>query len=260
MFGLAERARARADRRRNPARDRRERPTADRRRGFDRRWSWMRSVALATGMWLGLRLFVVQAFDIPSGSMEGTLMTGDVLFVSKATFGAEIPFTHRHLPAVREPRLGEILVFHSTEGHWDMVKRMVGMGGDTIAMADGILYRNGERVIEPYAVHANAARHEGPRGRAMMRAWQLPHYIGYKPARYLPDVQSWGPLVVPAGQYFMMGDNRDDSRDSRYWGFLPREKVIGTPLMVYFSYDPASWHSWPLISAIRWDRLFAQPR
>ena len=114
----------------------------------------------------------------------------------------------------------------------------------------------GERVIEPYAVHSNVTRREGPRTRAAMRAWQLPYYIGANPARYVPDVQNWGPIVVPAGEYFMMGDNRDESKDSRYWGFLPRRNIIGTPLVVYFSYDAA----YPLLSAIRWDRLFAQPR
>jgi signal peptidase I len=260
LLSLSRRDRSARDRRENPARDRRGRETADRRSGIDRRWPWKRAVTLAVAMWLGLRVFVVQAFDIPSGSMEGTLMTGDVLFVSKATFGAEIPFTGHHLPAFREPKRGEILVFHATEGPWDMVKRMVAQAGDTIAMAGGTLYRNGVKVHEPYAVHENAHRSENRHARALMRQWQLPHYVGADPASYNPDVQNWGPLLVPAGHYFMMGDNRDDSRDSRYWGFLPRANVIGTPLMVYFSHDPASPHHLPILSAIRWDRLFAQPR
>lgn len=246
------------DRRQNPAPERRARPTADRRRGLDRRWHWTRSLAIAAVAWLTLRLFVVQAFDIPSGSMEGTLMTGDVMFVNKAGFGAEIPFTRFHVPALREPRRGEILVFRSVEGKWDVVKRMVGMPGDTVAMRDGRLIRNGTPVIEPYAVHARPNRSETRRERRLMSKWQAPFYVGGDSA-YLPDVQNWGPLVVPAGHYFMLGDNRDDSRDSRYWGFLPRRNVVGTPSLVYFSYDPASARSMPALTAIRWNRIFARP-
>lgn len=249
-----------ADRRKSPVRDRRTRETGDRRRGIDRRWPWMRSVGLAVAMWLGLRVFVVQAFDIPSGSMEGSLMTGDVVFVTKGMFGAAIPGTNRHLPAVREPRLGEILVFHSVEGRWDMVKRMVGEAGDTLEMVDGHLLRNGDAVNEPYAVHTNIRRHAAARERAEMLRWQLPHYIGIDPRKYDPDVQNWGPIVVPQGQYFMLGDNRDDSRDSRYWGFVPRENIIGTPLIVSFSYDQNAKSSWPLLTAIRWDRLLTRPQ
>lgn len=249
-----------SDRRQNPVPDRRESARDDRRRGIDRRWAGRaRTAALAVGTWLALRLFVVQAFDIPSGSMEGTLMTGDVMFVSKAGFGAEIPLLHKHLPAFRQPRQGEILVFRSVEGRFDMVKRLVGMPGDTVAMANGHLYRNYERVSESYAVHADSMRSENAATRRMMRAWQLSHYVGGHPRSYAPDVQHWGPLVVPAGSYFMMGDNRDDSRDSRYWGFLPRANVVGSPLVVYYSYDPSSWRALPLLTAIRWDRIFSRP-
>ena len=204
----------------------------------------------------------MQAFDIPSGSMSNTLMTGDVMWVTKGVFGAGIPLTHLRLPALRDPRLGEILVFKSVDGDYDVVKRVVGMPGDTVAMAGGRLIRNGHQVSEPFIVHADSLRSESGRVRRQMRAWQLSHYVGADPAMYNPDVQHWGPLVVPAGHYFMMGDNRDDSKDSRYWGFLPRENVLGTPLMVYFSYDPvkkAREHV-SLFRSIRWDRLFARPR
>ena len=216
---------------------------------------------MLAGLWLCSRLFLVQAFDIPSGSMSNTLLAGDVMWVGKGMFGAGIPLTRLHLPGFRDPRLDEILVFKSVDGDYDVVKRVVGLPGDTLSMAGGRLVRNGREVSEPFAVHVDRARQESIRIRREMRAWQLPYYVGADPAMYQPDVQHWGPIVVPAGHYFMMGDNRDDSRDSRYWGFLPRENVLGTPLMVYFSYDPvkkAKEHL-SLLKTIRWDRLFSRP-
>ena len=96
--------------------------------------------------------------------------------------------------------------------------------------------------------------------RAKMRQWQLPHVVGRDTASYQPDLQDWGPIVVPADSFFMMGDNRDSSYDGRYWGFLPRENVRGRPLVVYYSYDNTSWRSWPMITAVRWGRIFTTPR
>jgi signal peptidase I len=83
---------------------------------------------------------------------------------------------------------------------------------------------------------------------------------GRDPATYDPDLQDWGPIVVPADSFFMMGDNRDNSYDGRYWGFLPRSNVRGTPLIVYFSYDPESWRPLPFLTAVRWKRIFTRPR
>jgi signal peptidase I len=93
-----------------------------------------------------------------------------------------------------------------------------------------------------------------------MRAMQLPHYVGPDPASYLPDVHDWGPLVVPGDSLWMMGDHRDQSRDSRFWGLVPRKNVRGTPVLIYYSWDPASWKPLPFFSAIRWSRLLTIPR
>jgi signal peptidase I len=140
------------------------------------------------------------------------------------------------------------------------VKRLIGMPGDTLAMEGGVLYRNGLRVDEPYAVHADPTRSEDPMQRAKMRQWQVPHLAGRDTASYQPDLQDWGPIVVPADSFFMMGDNRDSSYDGRYWGFLPRQNVRGRPLVVYFSYDPSSWRSLPFLTAVRWGRIFTTPQ
>jgi signal peptidase I len=224
-------------------------------------WDWTKSIVVALVVWFFLRTFLVEAFRIPSGSMENTLLIGDFLFVNKALYGAEVPLIHTRLPAVREPRRDDILVFDSVEEEGlKVVKRLIGMPGDTLSMENGELFRNGARVNEPYAVHSDPTRSEDPIQRAKMREWQLPHLVNRDPSSYQPDLQEWGPIVVPADSFFMMGDNRDSSYDGRYWGFLPRKNVRGRPLVVYFSYDPGSWRAIPFVTAVRWGRLFTSPR
>jgi len=223
-------------------------------------WDWVKSIAVALVVWFFLRTFLVEAFRIPSGSMENTLLIGDFLFVNKALYGAEVPLVHRRLPPVREPERNEILVFDSVEEEGlKVVKRLIGLAGDTLAMESGQLYRNGARVDEPYAVHTDPARSEDPLQRARMRAWQVPHLVNRDTTTYQPDLQDWGPIVVPGDSLFMMGDNRDSSYDGRYWGFLPRANVRGRPLVVYFSYDPDSWRALPFFTAVRWTRIFSRP-
>jgi len=224
-------------------------------------WEWVKSIAFALVVWLFLRTFLVEAFRIPSGSMERTLLVGDFLFVNKLLYGAEVPVVHRRLPAVRDPRVNDVVVFDSVEEEGlKVVKRLVGMPGDTLAMEGGQLFRNGVPVDEPWARHSNIGAYADAFHRAKMRAWQSEYLAGRDQAGYQPDLQDWGPIVVPPDAYFMMGDNRDDSYDSRYWGFLPKANVRGRPLVVYFSFDPSSWRPLPFFTAIRWDRLFSVPR
>lgn len=217
---------------------------------------WARSIAFAIVVWLFLRTFLVEAFRIPSPSMENTLLIGDFLFVNKAIFGPEIPFTGIRLPAVREPRRNDILVFDSVEEKLDVVKRAVGVAGDTLEMRAGQLYRNGERADEPWAQHSDPSKTESPEMREKMRAWQTRYLVGRDPRTYAPDLHDWGPIVVPPDAFFMMGDNRDESYDGRYWGFLPRKNVRGTPVFVYFSYNGESWRTLPWLTDIRWGRIF----
>lgn len=223
-------------------------------------WDWAKSIIVALLVWFFLRTFLVEAFRIPSGSMENTLLIGDFLFVNKALYGAEVPIIGSRLPAVREPQRNDILVFDSVEDEGlKVVKRLIGMPGDTLSMENGELFRNGQRIAEPYAVHSDPSRSEDPIQRAKMREWQLPHLVKRDAANYQPDLQEWGPIVVPPDSFFMMGDNRDSSYDGRYWGFLPRKNVRGRPLLVYFSYDAASWRALPFLTAVRWGRLFSSP-
>jgi signal peptidase I len=224
------------------------------------RWflEWLKSISIALVVWLFLRTFLVEAFRIPSGSMENTLLVGDFLFVNKFLYGAEIPFTHKHLPAVREPERGDIIVFDSIEEDLKVVKRLIGIPGDTLEMRAGVLYRDGQRVIESYAVNSDPYQTTDPLQRERMREWQAKHFAGPVPPDYAPDLHNWGPVVVPVDSLFVMGDNRDGSYDGRCWGFLPRANVLGRPLLVYFSYDASNWRH--LLDEVRWKRLFTVPQ
>jgi signal peptidase I len=233
---------------------------AEPKKGFGRwLWEWVKSIAVALVIWFVLRSLLIEAFRIPSSSMEHTLLVGDFLFVNKALYGAEVPLVHTRLPAFREPARGDIVVFDSrTQEGVKVVKRLVGMPGDTLEMRAGVLSRNGRPRQEPYARRLDPANDlTDPE----MRAWQLAYLLPEVDREtYRPSRDNWGPLAVPAGQYFVMGDNRDNSYDSRYWGFVDRRVIRGRPLFVYYSFDRESWRALPFLTAIRWGRLGTRPR
>lgn len=223
-------------------------------------WEWVKSLAIALAVWFVLQAMLVKAFRIPSGSMEDTILIGDFLFVNRAVYGAEIPFTGKRLPSIREPRRDEIAVFDSPiEPGLDVVKRLIGEPGDTLEMRSDSLFRNGEYLHEPYAEHRRPESAMSMMDRHQSSAWQVQDFAGVPSPDYLPSLRTWGPIVVPAGNYFVMGDNRDDSLDSRYWGFLPRDNIKGRTMFVYFSYDKQSWRPLPFLTAIRWSRFFRRP-
>lgn len=222
-------------------------------------YEWVKSIALALLVWSVLRTFVVEAFRIPSGSMQNTLLVGDFLFVNKFLYGAEVPLIHRKLPAVREPERGDIIVFDGVEdAEMKIVKRLIGLPGDTVEMINGVVHLNGTILNEPYTTPVDLSVTATAMQRVQMRHWQVPHYIGGQVQDYHPDLHDWGPLVVPPDSLFVMGDNRDGSYDGRYWGFLPRANVLGRPVLVYFSVNAAKMSS--LFSEVRWKRLFYAPR
>lgn len=225
-----------------------------------RLYQWVKAIAVAWVTWLLLSTFLIRAFHVTSESMEGTLFAGDVLFVSKPLYGAEVPLTGMRLPALREPRRGDIVVFGSVEtAGLEVVKRVIGLAGDTLAMTGGKLLRNGTPVSEPYVVRQHPDQPDPPHSREQMRAWQEPRLAGNHQLPYRPDRDNWGPVVVPAESLFVMGDNRDLSYDGRFWGFLPRRNLHGSPLVIYYSFDPASWRPLPVLTATRWSRLLTFP-
>lgn len=179
---------------------------------------------------------VAQARMIPSGSMENTVLVGDHVIVSCAGYQAGIPFTRFHVPLWREPQRQQIIVFHSViPNSPDLIKRVIGVPGDRIKIVHGRVYVNEEPLREPYAVHHPAALDTAIENYPPSDMDLLGDEVPAQWASYLTKHAASGEIVVPPGNFFVMGDNRDDSYDSRYWGFVPRSHLIGEPVFVYMS-------------------------
>jgi len=224
------------------------------------RWRWRvfsefaRTAIYAVALFIVIRTFLVEAFKIPSGSMERTILVGDFLLVNKLAYGAEIPFTDSHLPAIEHPQRGDVIVFKwPRDPSKNFVKRLIGLPGDTVEMRDGTVWVNGHALTEQYVVHTDAST--DPSGEDFR--WQRNYLVRQAEASqgYHPSRNNWGPLVVPEQSYFVLGDNRDNSYDSRYWGFVPDSLVEGRPWIVYYSYDPDTARPLPWMTNIRWGRL-----
>jgi signal peptidase I len=214
---------------------------------------WAKIIPISVFLFFGIKTFLIEAFKIPSGSMERTLLVGDFLLVNKVVYGAELPIVKKRLPALRRPARGDVIVFEWPKDRTkNFVKRLVGLPGDTLAMHDGILIRNGATLSEPYVSHSD------PEADPVWEEfrWQSNFLVKTAGAAvaYHPSRNNWGPLVVPEGQYFVLGDNRDNSLDSRYWGFVPDSLLRGRPEVVYFSFAPDSTDfAW--LTHVRWTRL-----
>lgn len=211
-----------------------------------------KALGLAFVLFLVLRTFVLQTFYITSGSMEDTLLVGDFLVVNRAAIGGRIPFTQAHVPGYSRPRRQDILVFdppHTDE--FRLVKRLIGMPGDTLEMRDRVVYVNGDPLEEPYVRHDPV----GDEGHPSF-GWQRDHLVaGVDPSTYRPTRDNWGPIVVPEEHYFMLGDNREQSLDSRYWGLLEAWRVEGRVSFIYYSYDSESYDAFPFVTEVRWGRI-----
>jgi len=208
--------------------------------------------------------FVVQAFQIPSESMENTLLTGDYLLVDKLHFGKD-DFLGQALP-YRKVKHGDIIVFHyPLDPRLHFVKRVVGIPGDHIRLINRQVYVNGMRAVEPYVHYFrphDEFRDEFPRLDLPVSGLNGGWWLEMK--KLVDNNQ----LIVPEGNYFVMGDNRDDSSDSRYWGFVPQENIVGRPLVIYWSMrsqdaaDPSAgdkltrfvYAMGHLMQITRWDR------
>ncbi|MEY4948206.1 MAG: LepB: signal peptidase [Pseudomonadota bacterium] len=203
--------------RRSPA----EAPGGPPQKSILREYAEALAVALALAMFI--RTFFVQAFKIPSGSMLPTLQIGDHLLVNKLLYGLRVPVRGTRYLSFFKPERGDIVVFvYPEDRDKDFIKRVVGIPGDRIEIRHKILYRNGEAVDEPFAYRSEP---EGPAPR-----------------------DNFGPVTVPEGKVFVMGDNRDHSFDSRFWGFVPFEDIKGKAFVIYWSWDGED--SW-----VRWSRI-----
>jgi signal peptidase I len=185
--------------------------------------------------------FVVQAFKIPSPSMESTLLVGDHLLVNKFIFGGTGAWYDKLLP-YRKLERGDIIVFkYPYQDHQHFVKRVIGLPGDHLKLVDGEMYINGKLLNEPYVQHDPAAIGDPlnsdfpPAAKLMISSQMIPEWVQEMPKYIVGDE-----LVVPPGKYFAMGDNRDRSSDSRYWGFVDRGAIMGRPFLIYWSVDATS--------------------
>ena len=179
---------------------------------------------------------LAQAFVIPTGSMQDTLLVGDHLLVDKLSYAAA-GSAARHLLPYQEPKHGDVIVFrYPPDIKETLVKRLIGVPGDRLRMVGGVVYRNGKRLNEPYVYHKyeyDAALDNFPN--ECCRPVKEESAQAFQ-RRMLAENVAAGELVVPPGEYFAMGDNRDNSSDSRYWGFVPRENIIGKPFLITWSY------------------------
>src|ERR1044072_5494967 len=169
-------------------------------------WEWLKVTLVAMIFFLVIRAFIVEAFKIPSGSMEHTLLVGDFLLVNKLVYGAEVPFTHTRLPKLRTPPVGDVIVFdYPRDLTKNFVKRLVGLPGDTVEMRDGVLFRNGTRVTESYVERADVD-YDSPEEEF---AWQREYLVrpsGTGLTAYHQSRNNWGTLVVPSKRYLVIGD------------------------------------------------------
>jgi signal peptidase I len=220
---------------------------------------YFESIVIAVILALFVRTWVVQAFKIPTGSMENNLLIGDHLLVNKFIFGPTPLAIGRAVLPVRAPRRGDVVVFkYPDEPDRDFIKRIIGLPGETVELRNKKVYINGQPLDEPY-VH-----------------FLTPPSSDYQEVTSFDVRERYGPVSVPPDQYFVMGDNRDNSQDSRYWGFLPRGYIKGRAALIYWSYESGredyideGWGTTVkrLASVVahfftktRWERLFHQIR
>ncbi|RZD13814.1 MAG: signal peptidase I [Candidatus Acidulodesulfobacterium ferriphilum] len=185
-------------------------------------WDYFKAIVIAIVIALFFRAFVVQAFKIPSGSMEPDLIPGDHILVNKFIYGVHIPFTKAVIP-VSHPETGQVIVFkfpyakkYNLHPGIDFIKRVVGTPGDKVQIINNNVYVNNRLYVCKYAKWAS---------KKLLPAYDSPR-------------DNFGPITVPKGELFVMGDNRDNSLDSRYWGFVPYKDIIGQAFMIYFSWNP----------------------
>jgi|RhiMethySRZTD1v2_1073278.scaffolds.fasta_scaffold01572_19 signal peptidase I len=204
---------------------------------------YFESICIAVILALFVRTFVVQAFKIPTGSMENNLLIGDHLLVNKFVFAPTMTGLERTLLPIDPVRRGDILVFkYPQDPERDFIKRVIGLPGETLEVRNKKVYINGKPLDEPY-VHFLFPPEE-----------RAPGDVSFD----FSEKRDYGPVTVPERMYFMMGDNRDNSEDSRYWGFMPADYIKGKALFVYFSFGDPDANRSGLLGNVRWGRLLHQ--
>jgi signal peptidase I len=224
-------------------------------------WDTLRSLLIVLAGVLCIRAFVAEATVIPTGSMESTILVGDHVFLNKLLYGPRLPYTSLRMPPLKEIHRQDIVAFRYPLNPSVMfVKRVIGVGGDVVRIENKRVYLNGKPLFEPYAQYlplpTQPLRDDFPPSLSLLETY--PAYLGLDPAwaRKMPSFIRSDGLHVPPDYLFVMGDNRDNSLDSRFWGFVPLENVVGEPLFVYWSYDapnPKDWQAESLAERLKFD-------
>lgn len=192
---------------------------------------YLEPLIIAVLIALFIRAFVVQAFEIPSSSMEPTLLIGDYLLINKFTYGITIPYTDIKFFQFKKPRRGDVIVFiFPLDPSKDFIKRVIAIEGEKVEIIHNKIYINDRLIDDPWG-----------------------HFVTNQiPRSYLQRMENFGPVVVPKDSLFVLGDNRDNSEDSRFWGFLNVNAVLGKALIFYFSWDQNAEN---LFDKVRWSRI-----
>ena len=192
---------------------------------------YLEPIVIAVLVALFIRTFVVQAFKIPSSSMEPTLLVGDYILVNKFIYGLRIPYTDTKFFQFKKPQRGDVIVFiFPLDPSKDFIKRVIGTEGEKVEIIHNKIYINDNLIDDPWG-----------------------HFVTNDfPRSFLQRMENFGPVVVPEDSLFVMGDNRDNSEDGRFWGFLHVNAVLGKAFIIYFSWD---WNAENLLNKVRWSRI-----
>jgi signal peptidase I len=191
---------------------------------------YLQPILIALLIALFVRAFIVQAFKIPSGSMEPTLLVGDHILVNKFIYGIIVPYTHIRLFPYERPKRGDVIVFiYPLNPSKDFVKRVIGTEGEKVQIIQNRIYVNDRLIEDPWG-----------------------HFSHKWPAAYLQMMENFGPVVVPKDSFLVLGDNRENSDDSRFWGFVPLNDVLGKAFVIYFSWNQRAENLW---DKVRWSRI-----
>ncbi len=192
---------------------------------------YIESLVIAALIAFVVRSFFIQAFKIPSSSMEPTLLIGDHLLVNRLSYSVKVPFTDIVILHLGNPNRGDVVVFrYPVDRSKDFIKRVIAKEGDTVEIKDKVVYVNGQRINDPHAFFAEDNL--------------IPGFFSQR--------DNFGPITVPKGSYFCMGDNRDRSLDSRFWGYVKDEDLVGRALIIYFSWNSRSED---ILHYVRWERI-----
>ncbi len=188
------------------------------------------SIVIAILLALFIRAFFVQAFDIPSGSMEPTLLAGDYILVNKFIYGMRIPYVNARIFSYKEPKRGDVIVFiYPKDPSKDYIKRVIGLPGETVQITEGKVYVDNTLIPDPWG-----------------------YFDKKEPPGFIAAVENFGPVVVAKDCLFVMGDNRNNSEDSRFWGALPLDDVLGKAFLIYFSWNGRAEDT---LDKVRWSRI-----